>query len=132
MKKYLYLNSRDEFYRIDITKIVYFEADGNYTNVVLNNKVKGTVCMNLARMQQILSTNLQKSASVFVRIGKRYIVNLSYVYHIAVLRQTLELSDGENFNYSLNVSKDALKGLRRMIVSGLVGSSEEEKVNELD
>jgi DNA-binding LytR/AlgR family response regulator len=119
MKKYLYLNSRDEFYRIDITKIVYFEADGNYTNVVLNNKVKGTVCMNLARMQQILSTNLQKSASIFVRIGKKYIINVTYVYHIAILRQTLELSDGENFNYSLNISKDALKGLREMFVNGL-------------
>jgi DNA-binding LytR/AlgR family response regulator len=130
MKKYLYLNSRDEFYRIDITKIVYFEADGNYTNIVLNNKVKGTVCMNLARMQQILSTSLQKSASMFARIGKRYIINLNYVYHIAVLRQNLELSDGENFNYTLSVSKDALKGLREMFVNGL-GTSVED-INETE
>jgi DNA-binding LytR/AlgR family response regulator len=130
MKKYLYLNSRDEFYRIDITKIVYFESDGNYTNIVLNNKVKGTVCMNLARMQQILSTSLQKSASMFARIGKRYIINLNYVYHIAVLRQNLELSDGENFNYTLSVSKDALKGLREMFVNGL-GTSVED-INETE
>jgi DNA-binding LytR/AlgR family response regulator len=130
MKKYLYLNSRDEFYRIDITKIVYFEADGNYTNIVLNNKVKGTVCMNLARMQQILSTSLQKSASMFARIGKRYIINLNYVYNIAVLRQNLELSDGENFNYTLSVSKDALKGLREMFVNGL-GTSVED-INETE
>ena len=40
-KKYIYLNSRDEFLRVDITKIVYFEADGNYTHIILNNKVKG-------------------------------------------------------------------------------------------
>lgn len=32
-KRFLYLNSRDEFFRVDISKIVYFEADGNYTNI---------------------------------------------------------------------------------------------------
>lgn len=31
--KYLYLNSRDEFFRLDISKIVYFESDGNYTQL---------------------------------------------------------------------------------------------------
>ena len=36
MKKYLYLNSRDELYKIDIAKIVYFEAEGNYTNFYLS------------------------------------------------------------------------------------------------
>ena len=29
--KHLFLNSRDELFRVDITKIAYFEADGNYT-----------------------------------------------------------------------------------------------------
>lgn len=52
--KYLYLNSRDEFFRVDITKIVYFESDGNYTNIILNNRMKATICMNLAQMQQVL------------------------------------------------------------------------------
>ena len=42
-KRFLYLNSRDEFFRVDISKIVYFEADGNYTNIILSNKVRGTV-----------------------------------------------------------------------------------------
>ena len=28
MNAYLYLNSRDELYKIDITRIVFFEADG--------------------------------------------------------------------------------------------------------
>jgi DNA-binding LytR/AlgR family response regulator len=130
MKKYLYLNSRDEFYRIDITKIVYFEADGNYTNIVLNNKVKGTVCMNLSSMQQILSTSLKKSAAIFARVGKRYIINLNYVYQIAVLRQKLELSDGENFDYTLTLSKEALKGLKEMFVNGLADSVNQVKATE--
>ena len=115
--KYLYLNSRDEFFRVDISKIVYFESDGNYTNIILNNKMKATVCMNLAQMQSVLSESLKDAAGVFARVGKRHIINLTYVYQIAILRQKLILSDGENFEYQISVSKDALKKLRDMFVS---------------
>lgn len=115
--KYLYLNSRDEFFRVDITKIVYFESDGNYTNIFLTNKMKATVCINLVQMQSILSRSLREAAGIFARIGKRHIVNLTYVYQIAILRQRLVLSDGENFEYQIAISKDALKKLRDMYVS---------------
>ena len=114
---YLYLNSRDEFLRIDICKIVFFEADGNYTNIVLANQLKGVVCMNLARMQQVLCDRLKEQASIFARVGKKHIINLSYVYQINVLKQRLVLSDGDNFTFSLEVSKEALKNLRELYVS---------------
>lgn len=71
---YLHLNSRDEFLRIDVSKIVYFEADGNYTNIILSNRLKGVVCMNLARMQKMLTDRLKEQASIFIRVGKKYII----------------------------------------------------------
>lgn len=116
MKKYLLLNSRDELFRMDISTIVYFEADGNYTNFVLSDKVKGAVCMNLSEMQKVLSESLKESASIFARVGKRHIINLTYVYQISVLRQKLVLSDGKVFAYALNISKEALKTLKEMYV----------------
>lgn len=118
-QKFLYLNSRDEFFRVDISRIVYFEADGNYTNIILSNKLKGVVCMNLSQMQSVLSANLKESANIFARIGKSHIINLNYVYHISILRQRLTLSDGMNFEYVLTVSKDALRKLRELFISGL-------------
>lgn len=116
---FLHLNSRDEFLRIDISKIVYFEADGNYTTIVLSNQLKGVVCMNLAHMQQVLSEKLKEHANIFVRVGKKYIINHSYVYSINVLRQNLILSDGADFVFSLNISKEALKGLKELYVLSL-------------
>ena len=101
-----------------MSKIVYFEADGNYTNIVLANQLKGVVCMNLAHMQQILIDTLKEEASIFARIGKRHIINHSYVYQISVLNQKLVLSDGENFAFRLDVSKDALKKLKELYASG--------------
>lgn len=121
--RYLHLNSRDEFLRIDISKIVYFEADGNYTNIVLANQLKGVVCMNLAHMQKVLSDNLKEQATVFARVGKKHIINHTYVYQINVLRQKLVLSDGENFTFQLDVSKEALKQLKELYVASLYGTN---------
>lgn len=111
---YLHLNSRDEFLRINISNIIYFEADGNYTNIILANKLKGVVCMNLIHMQETLSTSLKERARIFVRVGKKHIINHTYIYQINVLRQSLILSDGKNFAFQLNVSKDALKKLKEL------------------
>lgn len=114
---YLYLNTRDELLRIDISSIVFFAADGNYTDIVLANGIKGTVCMNLACMQRLLSERLKEQASIFVRVGKKHIVNINSIYRISVLRQKLDLSDGRHFAFSLDVSKEALKALKDLMVS---------------
>ncbi len=110
--KYIRINTRDEFYRVDISKIVYFEADGNYTNFMLSNQTKGTVLKNLSQVQDFLSESLREQASIFERVGRQYIVNLNFVYHIEVIRQKLTLSDGVSFEYKLSISKDALKKLK--------------------
>ena len=112
MNEYLYLNSRDELYKIDITRIVFFEADGNYTGFALCNGQKGSVCMNLAQMQKLIAENLSDSAATFARIGKRHIINMNYVFHISLLKQRLTLSDGASFAYDLDISKEALKKLK--------------------
>ena len=110
--EYLYLNSRDELLRLDINKIVFFEGEGNYTNIVSANKLKGVVCMNLGRIQEVLDEKLKEHAIIFARVGKRYIVNLNYIYSINILKQKLTLSDGYMFAYQLDIAKDALKKLK--------------------
>ena len=71
---YLYINTRNELIRLDCSKIVYMEGDGNYTNIILINKQKVAVCMNLTHMQQFISESLRERASIFARVGKRFIV----------------------------------------------------------
>lgn len=70
-------------------------------------------------MQDILNSSLKDKAMIFARIGKRHIINLSYVYQIAILHQKLVLSDGENFEYHISISKEALKKLRDMYIANL-------------
>lgn len=113
---YLFLNSRDELLRLDIHNIVYFEADGNYTNIISANKLKGVVCANLAQMQKMLSERLKEGASVFARVGKKYVINLGHIYAINTIRQYVILSDGATFAYQLNIGKDALKELKHIMI----------------
>ena len=116
MEKRLIFNSRDELVRIDVSKIVYFEADGNYTYIVTCNKIKSAICMNLGQMEEMLAEQLKERKSIFARIGKRYIVNLSFVYKIHPQKRQLALTDFSNFLYQIPISTEALKKLKDIMV----------------
>ena len=113
----LYFNTRDELNRIDVAKIVYFEADGNYTDIVMVNKLRAAICMNLGEMERMLASQLGDEASHFMRIGKRFIINMQYVYSIHVLKQQLILSDYDHFAVQVSISKDALKKMKELLLA---------------
>ena len=91
-RTYLYINTRDELLRVDCSKIVYIEGDGNYTTIMLINKIKASVCMNLSEMQRLISESLCERATFLVRIGKRFIVNVNFIHRINVLHQSLTIT----------------------------------------
>ena len=112
----IYFNSRDKLIRIDIQKIVYFEGDGNYTNLVTANKQKVCLTLNLAHTEEALAKQLGDSAKQFMRVGKRFIINMNYIYQIDVLKQNLLLSDCERFLFQMPVSKEALKTVKELVM----------------
>jgi len=113
---YLFFNSRDELQRIEVSKIVYFEADGNYTDIVMVNKLRASILMNLGEMEKALAAQLGAEARIFMRIGKRFIINLNYVYSINVLKQQLILSDYDHFAFQVFISKEALKKMKELML----------------
>ena len=115
-KVYVFFNSRDELQRIDVSKIVYFEADGNYTDIVMVNKLKASICMNLGEMEKAIAEQIGEESRHFMRIGKRFIINMRYVYSINVLKQQLVLSDYDHFAFQVTISKDALKKMKELML----------------
>ena len=107
--KIIYFKIRDKLARIDASKIVYFEADGNFTHIVTINKHRTTICMNLSKMEDVLAEQIGDAAHIFMRIGKRFIINLQFVYTVDAYEQRLILSDYEHFSFEVKISKDALK-----------------------
>lgn len=120
MEKIIMFNSRDELLRMEVGKIVYFEADGNYTHVVTKNKLKATLGTSLSKTETVLSVQLGSDARRFMRVGKRFIVNLRYVYSINLAKQHLLLSDLDSFAFQLPVSKDALRKMKELLVAARV------------
>ena len=112
----IYFNSRDRLIRIDVQKIVYFEGDGNYTYIVTANKQKVCITLNLAHTEEALAKQLGDTAKQFMRVGKRFIVNMNYIYQIDILKQTLMLSDNEHFQFQMPVSKEALKTVKELVI----------------
>ncbi len=112
----IFFNSRDELLRIDISKIVYFEADGNYTDIIMVNKLRAAVCMNLGEMERALADQIGDEAKRFMRIGKRFIINMRYVYQINVLKQQLVLSDYDHFAFQVKISKEALRKMKDLML----------------
>lgn len=116
MQKIVYFNSRDKLIRLDIQKIVYFEGDGNYTYIVTANKQKVCLTINLAHTEEALASQLGERAKLFMRIGKRFIVNMSCIYQIDIQKQLLMLSDCEHFLFQIPISKEALKAVKELVI----------------
>ena len=112
----VYFNSRDKLIRLDIQKIVYFEGDGNYTYIVTANRQKVCITLNLAHTEEALAAQLGEKAKMYMRIGKRFIVNMNYIYQVDIQKQTLMLSDCERFLFQMPVSKEALKTVKELVI----------------
>ncbi|MBQ9184405.1 MAG: LytTR family transcriptional regulator [Bacteroidales bacterium] len=116
MSEYIYFNSRDELLRVDTTCVVYFEASGNYTKIVLKNGESGIVGFNLAKIEQTLTAALGPQAKRFARVGKSYIINLTCIFRINPIKQELVLSNQKTFSFTINASKEALRMLKEIIM----------------
>lgn len=111
----IFFITRDELLRVDLASVIYFEADGNYTRFVSSNDLSSLVYINLGRVEKLLALRFKDSPGTFARVGKRYIINLKYIYRINTLKQELTLSDQRTFTQTISLSKVALKTLKDLI-----------------
>lgn len=115
MEKYVYFNSRDTLFRIALSRIVYFEAEKNYTTLYLNNGQKLVFTFGLGAMKDYLENSMKEDARIFARIGKSLIVNLNHVYKIDLLKQSLQLYDNlTQQTFIISAAKGALKELKEL------------------
>lgn len=119
-QKLAYFNSRDTLIRIDISQVAYFEGDGNYTYIVTANKLRTCLTMNLSHTEEALASQLGNQAKQFMRIGKRFIVNMNYIYQVDMQKQLLTLSDYNRFVYQLPISKEALKTVKELVIQSKI------------
>lgn len=115
-KLVLSFKSRDELVRVDCSRLAYFSADGNFTDVVFINGVRTKISASMASIEKLISEQLDGRPNPYIRIGRSLIVNSKFIFKIDMMKRQLTITDLLHSGvYTLNVSKDALRLLKEQL-----------------
>lgn len=115
MERYLIIKTRDELLRIKIGQILYFEADRNYTRLLLTCGVQFTFAVNIGKIEEMLEKQVAGCGKILMRVGKSYIINKNHILQINLPKRKLLLLAGEGKPRELVASKDSLKALKETL-----------------
>ena len=127
MDRYLMIKTRDELLRIKIGQILYFEADINYTKLLLSNGIQFTFAINIGKIEELLEKQVSGSNDMLVRVGKSHIINKTHILQINLPKQKLLLLTQEGKPRELVISKDPLKQLKEALEKEVEKGLEETK-----
>lgn len=129
MKK-VCINSRDELLILDLDKIAFFEAQGNYTRLTYIKGQALNLNTGLAGVEKMLQRALDKGKSPFVRLGRSLIINQLFLSNINILKQYIVLSDLESHHYKVSVPKNILKLYKEKVTQRFLGNQDAKKSEE--
>lgn len=127
MDRYLMIKTRDELLRVKIGQILYFEADRNYTKLLLSNGIQFTFAINIGKIEELLEKQVSGSNDMLVRVGKSHIINKTHILQINLPKQKLLLLTQEGKPRELVISKDPLKQLKEALEKEVEKGLEETK-----
>ena len=112
----LCLNSRDELIIIQLNRVAYFQAQGNYTKLCYIHGEEQLLMIGLSKAEEYLRNALPKEGPTpFIRLGRSLIINQSYLADINILKQKVVLSDFHGNQHSVAVPKPLLKQYKEKI-----------------
>lgn len=116
MKK-LCVNTRDEMLVLELDKVAYFKAEGNYTQVVFISGQRSVLSFGLCKVEAMIAEFAKTNKCNFVRVGRSHIINQSYLFHVNVLRQKITLSDCDNHTHTILISREVLKRYKSLLAT---------------
>lgn len=124
MHKQMYITRGALTVYLPVNKVLYFEADGNYTTVYTVDGQSQVFTYQLGEVAKMIQQQLGKEGFRLARVGRGLIVNLEYVRVIDMSDNLLVLSDYRQNNYELAASREALKDLallkNKLITEGII------------
>jgi DNA-binding LytR/AlgR family response regulator len=131
MDKYLMIKTRDELLRIKIEHILYFEADRNYTKLLLSEGIQFTFAVNIGKVEEMLEAQLSDIDTTLIRVGKSYILNKKHILQINLPRQRLLMLADEGKPRELTVPKEPLKALKESLENEVTAVSKKAEIEAL-
>lgn len=102
------LNTRCGFILVDPSEIIYVQADGNYSEIILSTQKKETVTQHLGALVEMLPSGN------FIRASRSCLINVAYLRKVDRKNRECKLErDGETF--SVSISRGLIAGFDRII-----------------
>lgn len=119
----LKLFKRDESFGAMLEDVLYFKAEGHYTNVYFTRDSKMLLPYGLSQIDNEIWK--LDNGTCFVKVGRSHIVNLKKVVYACITKESFTLMD-QNGNFAnIVVSRAAIKQLIKALKDG--NESKEEK-----
>lgn len=109
------ISNSTDLLRVSSKDILAIKADGNYSVVIITDGSEHMVTYQLGQVEQLITEQLGKEASTFIRIGRGVIINQDYLFLINVPKQLLVVRSAGNVQVRLTSSKEALRELKRYV-----------------
>ncbi|MDR2775050.1 MAG: LytTR family transcriptional regulator [Tannerella sp.] len=132
MDRYLMIKTRDELLRINIEHILYFEADRNYTKLLLAEGIQFTFAVNIGKVEEMLAVQISNPDTILIRVGKSHIVNKKHILQINLPKQKLLLLANEGKPRELIIPKEPLRTLKDSLEAEVLGIGKESLDKEVE
>ncbi len=114
--EWIQIKNSVDLYRFRPEDIVFVNADGNYSDLLLYDGRRYKFTMQLHVFIDIVAS-LQRNP--FVRVGKSALLNVDYIQHISMPKKIIELN-GRDFKdmVAVQASEKATKELKQLLEGG--------------
>lgn len=125
MENKLVINNRDELVVLDLDRIAFICAEGNYSRIVTIKKREMTMTLGISKLEDTIRQNALKPVN-YVRLSRSLIVNHRFLSKIDLVKQVITLSDGDNV-INIKASKQNLKKYKTATVQAIQIKQNKEK-----
>ena len=120
MNTHVVISAGTELLRVPAARLVYIEADGNYSHVVTQDGHRKMVSFQLGQLEDLIADQLGEAGEHCVRLGRKLIINTDYLYSIDISRQSVVLSDCRQFRKELSASREVLARLKAYVDASIL------------
>ncbi|MDD6124921.1 MAG: LytTR family DNA-binding domain-containing protein [Paraprevotella sp.] len=99
-----------EMYLVDLPHVLYFKADDHYTHVYTDSGTHMVMPFGLSKVETAIAQRLPEN-NFLLRLGRSHIVNINYIYHVNMLKQSVLLADSHGQMHPLHFSRQVLQSL---------------------
>lgn len=109
--KNLVFHTYDGYTNVRSDQVLYFEADDHYCNIVYYSGYSFMLPFGLGAIEDMIKVCQDEDAEKFIRLGRKYIVNLEYVHQVNTVAQTITFVNATANKITIRSPKNVLRDL---------------------